>query len=445
MSIGKDTLRIVTTNDFSGSYFPRPASFGRLPGAQGLIETVGRLRADAPAALWIDVGDFADGPLAALDGGALGFVAASQLGFDAAVTGNHEFDWGEEALKRYAGELRCPLLCANYDVGLPGSTVLAAGDWRVAVIGLTHARIRTYNDTLLKAQPDPVETVREHVQALREAKVDAVVLALHDGIDWTPGQDGELHLHVERIAGFCAAVAAEVDMVLGGHSLARYAGELGGVPFVQPWAWGAEVGVVELTREGASRVYSEAVVEAGPWKGPGAGVYNALGEQIVGRLREPLINAPARSLSLAEAMARGVSALTSTDIALLFQELNGFQPPLDGAFGYLAAGPVSEADILCATAWNNGARVSTGEVTQAEAERLLERAEQRGGAGADLTSSNVVGPPALFRRAASGSLRTVAVNTYAVPTINGWIGRDIAWEEASITTRDGLRRAIADM
>ena len=51
-------------------------------------------------------------------------------------------------------------------------------DWRVGIIGLTHARIRTYNDTLVRTQPDAAETVREHARILREARVDAVVLAL---------------------------------------------------------------------------------------------------------------------------------------------------------------------------------------------------------------------------------------------------------------------------
>jgi len=52
-------VRVLTTNDFVGSFFAQPTSYGQLPGAAALQATVDDLRTQAGGAFWIDTGDLA--------------------------------------------------------------------------------------------------------------------------------------------------------------------------------------------------------------------------------------------------------------------------------------------------------------------------------------------------------------------------------------------------
>src|SRR4051794_38591240 len=130
------SIRILTTNDFVGSFFPQATSWGMLPGGAGLAAAVGDLRDDAT--LWIDTGDVAQGTaLGALSDGTWGFLAMRELPVDVGVAGNHELDWGTGHLRTWARELPFPLLAANADLGLQGARLVSVGDSAVGVIGLT--------------------------------------------------------------------------------------------------------------------------------------------------------------------------------------------------------------------------------------------------------------------------------------------------------------------
>src|SRR5215471_7601246 len=73
---GHQALRIITTNDFIGPFFPQPTSFGHLPGARALAAAARQCRSEAEASLWIDAGDLAQGaPLNPLTDGSWGFIA----------------------------------------------------------------------------------------------------------------------------------------------------------------------------------------------------------------------------------------------------------------------------------------------------------------------------------------------------------------------------------
>jgi 2',3'-cyclic-nucleotide 2'-phosphodiesterase (5'-nucleotidase family) len=86
-------VRVLTTNDFVGSIFPQPTSYGELPGVSALQATVDDLRTEGGGGLWVDTGDFAQGSaLGALSDGVWPFLALRELSIDVAVVGNHELD-----------------------------------------------------------------------------------------------------------------------------------------------------------------------------------------------------------------------------------------------------------------------------------------------------------------------------------------------------------------
>ncbi len=191
-------MRVVTTNDFVGSFFPQETSYGVLPGGGALRATVREL-----GGVWIDTGDFAQGAaLNAVTDGAWGFEAAAGLGIDVGVVGNHELDWGLGHLRAHAPPF--PLLAANL-AGFPATHVV--GD--LAVIGLSLPVMDFMHPGTEVLDVDVPALARE----LRAGGARWVVLALHDGPD----------------PDFCAALRGTVDLVLGGHTLQCFAGEVAGV------------------------------------------------------------------------------------------------------------------------------------------------------------------------------------------------------------------------
>lgn len=446
-----DVLRIITTNDFYGSYFARPTSYGVQPGARSLVNVVDRLREEAPASLWIDDGDFAQGgPLAPISSGSLGFTAVAGLGIDVCAIGNHEFDWGEEHLRRWGAEPGFPLLAANYEVGLPSHVVLDAGPYSVGAIGLTHPQVGQFNDSLTRRQPDPAEVIADVARTLRDAGVDAVIVAIHDGVDWTTTAEGPLRIDLSRMEAFCESIAADVDAVIGGHTLGRHLGELGGLPFVQPWAFGAEVGVLDRAADGTWSATGVMLEEDRDWGGAGSGVHAALDAEVVGEAPEPLIVRPRHSISLAETMARGMARTVAADVSVVFpQQLQTMQSPIDGAFAYLAAGPVTECDVLRVVPFVGEAvrqDVFVCELTEAEIGALLSAASGERPTDVDVAlSPETWGSPAVERRSgASGLLSLAMASLYSErELVERWIGRRPEWERTKFGLRDALRAGVA--
>ena len=444
-------LRIITTNDFYGSYFARPTSYGSQPGARSLVNAVTRLREEVPASLWVDDGDFAQGgPLAPASDGTFGFAAVAELGIDVAAIGNHEFDWGERHLRRWSAQPGFPLLAANYEIGLPSHAVLPAGPYQVGVIGLTHPGLGQFNDGLARHQPDPVETIAPLARRLREDGADVVLVAIHDGVDWTTTVAGPLRNDLARMERFCAAIAGDVDAVIAGHSLGRHMGALGGLPFAQPWAFGAEVGVLDRAADGSWTVKGVMLAADEDWDGAGSGVHAALAAEIVGEAAEPLVVKPHHSNSLVEAMARGLARLGEADVSLVFpQQLQTMQAPIDGAFAYIEAGPVSEADVMRAIPFvGEGVcqDVFACEVTREELESLLDAASGRRPTDVDVAlSPETWGGPAVERRNGSNGLVTLAMaSLYSEGRLaEEWVGRELEWERTGVDLRDALRAGVA--
>ncbi|MGI8781948.1 MAG: hypothetical protein ACR2L8_17585 [Solirubrobacteraceae bacterium] len=268
-------MRILTTNDFVGSFHPQATSYGRLPGAAALQATVDDLRTQAGGGFWIDTGDLAQGSaLGALSDGVWPFLSLRELSIDIGVAGNHELDWGAAHLRRWSAELPFGLLAANLRLNLPATRMLSADGRAVGVIGLSLPAMPAMHPGVT-AHPDPVGMVVEHATELRTQGARHVVLALHDGVDALPGAEA-VTVVTERMQALCDHLRGSVDLVLGGHTLTCYAGSLAGVPFLQPWAFGSQVGVADLHDDGRVALRLVDVGSARPWTVVGAGAQAAL-------------------------------------------------------------------------------------------------------------------------------------------------------------------------
>jgi hypothetical protein len=411
-------VRIITTNDFVGSFHPQPTSHGALPGAQALQVAVDDLRAEAGGGLWLDTGDLAQGSaLGALSDGAWPFLALRSLSVDAAVVGNHELDWGEEHLRRWSAELAFPLLAGNLPLGLPATRLLPGG---VGVVGLSLPEMGLMHPGIAGAGEPVADAAIRHAAVLRAAGARWVVLALHDGVDATPA----------RMTAVCAGLRGHVDLVLGGHTLRCFAGELAGVPFLQPWGFGSQLGVADLHDDGRVGLR---LVDPGPpqaWSGLGADAQRALEAEIVGRLAAPLRLAAGGEDGLARAVAAGVLATDDRLGRVLIGDGDLWnQPARDGVGAFLPSGDVTLAQVLRLCPFTGGRSVWGGGMLAAE----LAPGDAAAVAGA-------IGPAGAAGDPHAGAL---AVTTFSAALAERRLGRALGWRPVGATLRAGLLAAVA--
>ena len=169
------------------------------------------------------------------------------------------------------------------------------------------------------------------------------------------------------MTALCERLRGSVDLVLGGHTLRCHAGRLAGVPFLQPWAFGSQVGVADLHADGRVALR---LIEAGPerpWTGAGAGAQAALEAEVVGHLDEPLLDAEGRESTLSDAIAAGVLRVDDRlDRVHVGPGDLWNQPPRDGVHAFLPAGAVTLAQVLRLTPFAGARSAWGGQLVAAE-------------------------------------------------------------------------------
>ena len=431
------SIRIACTNDFLCSLSPMPTSYGSLPGAEGLKHAVDRLRQGHPT-LWADAGDFSQGgPLSVTSRGVLNFRAASELGIDVATVGNHEFDWGLPLLVEHAPTLGFPLVCANADVGLPPSTLIPTEAGPVGFVGLTHPDVNVFSPHAPKPNPDLARIVPQQADRLRADGAVAVVVLLHFGVNWDVSALGEHQADPGPLARLCAPFLPVVDAVVAGHTLGRWAGDLDGTPCVQPWAFGAELGIIELaTGRQRSRAWLETVEPGGRWTGAGRTDLDEMESQVIGEISEPTAIRYPGDLSLAANAARALRIAVGCEGAVV-PVVGMHQPAIEGVLYEWPAGPVTEADLSRFWPWTDDGTL-VGEVGRSELETItnFEAPEPWLAWGADADAT--VG---------SGRVLVAVPKDYVdwgTVQINHLVGRQVEWRETGQSLREAIRTALRE-
>lgn len=262
------TLTVLFTSDVHGRVLPfddvreRPAE-GSLAQVATLVK---RVREETRNVIVLDGGDAIQGtPLAYYGIAAPGSegkdptVAGMNLvGVDAAVLGNHEFNFGLDVLRRSIGQSSFPWLAANIkgsglEVG--DELVLERGGITVGVLGLTNPNVPHWDPPShwrgLEFL-DPVETARRRLAALR-AKVDVVVVVAHTGFERDPdsgeGDDTEHENFAWRLAQLDG-----IDLLLTGHTHRDIPPRrFGRTVVAQPGRWAERVTRVDFSLARAGR------------------------------------------------------------------------------------------------------------------------------------------------------------------------------------------------
>ena len=216
-------LTVLHTNDMHSRIEPFPSTDRQWPGLGGMARRaalIQEIRAAEPNVLLLDAGDVFQGtPYFNFFGGEVEFKLMSQMRYDAATLGNHDFDNGLDGLLRQLPHTNFPFLVANYDftkTPLVGRfqpyKVFDKQGIRVGVFGLGIelsglVADKNFGET---AYRDPVATARQMVTQLRgPEKCDFVICLSHLGYKYESAKLDDRKL---------AAQVAGLDLILGGHT-----------------------------------------------------------------------------------------------------------------------------------------------------------------------------------------------------------------------------------
>lgn len=240
-------VTIYSTNDIHGVVAESPDD-----GIIGLPQ-VAAIAASTENAILLDAGDATQGAsFATVDNGAHVIEVMNAAGYKAMAAGNHEFDYGAEALLANAGKAQFPILSANTkkdgNTLLDCHTIVEAAGYRIGVIGLTTALTATStNPEKLEGITfeDEIATAKAEIAEIADS-VDAIVLLTHLG-------DNPLASTVtsqDLLAGLSAGELEKVAAVVDGHSHTIEDTAVGSVPIVQTGTRNTALGVITLSFDG---------------------------------------------------------------------------------------------------------------------------------------------------------------------------------------------------
>ena len=260
---------ILHTTDVHGALLPFD-DLTNLPAGRGLARVatlVARVRAESSSVLLLDAGDATSGsPLTTVwhhdHAGAPEPVtlAMNALGYDAMTVGNHEFDFGPEALDSTRAGARFPFIAANVvradgSPAFPPSLVreLPSGV-RVGVMGLCTPAVPLLADPAQVAGYtflDPIPVAQKELQRLRGAeRCDVVIALVHAGLE-KDARTGEARQGDAPGENFGWRLANEVrglDVVILGHTHVVVPSlEVGGALLTQAGHAAEALGRVDLT------------------------------------------------------------------------------------------------------------------------------------------------------------------------------------------------------
>ncbi|GDY31231.1 bifunctional metallophosphatase/5'-nucleotidase [Gandjariella thermophila] len=281
-------LRLIGINDFHGNLEPPTGSSGQVVLADGsrvaaggaayLAAHVRQLRAQAPNAMLVGVGDLIGAsPLtSALFHDEPTIDLMNQLGMIASPVGNHEFDEGYRELERiqwggchptdgcqfdnpYTGA-RFPYLGANVTFASSGAPALPPF-WISQVQGVPVGFIgEPLKDTptVVSADAikdlrfaDEVRTANRYADLLDRLGVKTIVLLVHQGDNTEGGGPDDCRTDPGPARAIAEQVSPKIDAVLTAHSHQQYvcwvndpAGQRR--PFLQGLSFGRELSVLDL-------------------------------------------------------------------------------------------------------------------------------------------------------------------------------------------------------
>lgn len=216
-------ITILHTNDTHSNIDPFPNNHAKYPGQGGVsrrFELIQTIREQEENVLLLDAGDIFQGtPYFNLFGGVLEMKLMTELGYDVATMGNHDFDGGMDGFVKAQEYAKFPFVCSNYDftnTPIDGHTakqvIIEKGKFKVGIFG-----VGVELDGLVPAGKfgetkylDPVEIANERAEDLKKQGCDLIICLSHLGYSYEEeGRISDLKL---------AEKTKNIHMIIGGHT-----------------------------------------------------------------------------------------------------------------------------------------------------------------------------------------------------------------------------------
>jgi 5'-nucleotidase len=216
-------LTILHTNDVHSRIDPFPKNDPKYPGMAGVARRaalIKKIRSTEANVLLLDAGDIWQGtPYFNLYGGELEFKLMTEMGYDAATIGNHDFDNGIESLSKQLVHAGFPFINLNYDftdTPLEGKIlphkIFQRGGLRVGVIGVGIELKGLVNDKLYgnTQYSNPLQKADDTASLLKKSlKCDLVICLSHLGYKYSDKKISDEVL---------ARESSYIDLIIGGHT-----------------------------------------------------------------------------------------------------------------------------------------------------------------------------------------------------------------------------------
>ena len=275
------TITLLQTSDLHGNllgwdyYANKPAEWGLAK----VATLVKQERAVDPDLLLLDSGDTIQGtPLTyyynVIDKTAPHPMAATMnaLGYTMGALGNHEFNYGLEALNRYRSEAKFPILSANTRM-TDGSEAFEAyiikdvKGVKVGILALTTPAIPNWEKPANYAGlrfDDSIEIAKQYVPKMKDAGADVVIVLQHIGWERLPKDSAKPEswltdeatwqdsgsLPGENTTIRLAKEVPGIDVIFSGHShLNVPKAMINGVLITEPSYWGRVLGKATISLE----------------------------------------------------------------------------------------------------------------------------------------------------------------------------------------------------
>lgn len=215
-------LTILHTNDTHSNIDPFPSNHSKFPNMGGVskrYELIKKIRQEEEHVLVLDAGDIFQGtPYFNKYGGVLEMKLMTEMGYDAATMGNHDFDGGMDGFLKAKQFAKFPFLCANYDFSntiLKDQTqqhvILQKGKIKVGVFGVG-VELKglvpdsKYGNTIYS---DPVEAANKQAEFLKKKGCDLIICLSHLGFEYANDKVSDKVL---------AQKTKNIHLIIGGHT-----------------------------------------------------------------------------------------------------------------------------------------------------------------------------------------------------------------------------------
>lgn len=216
-------ITILHTNDTHSNIDSFPANHAKYPGMGGIskrYELIQKIRQEEEYVLVLDAGDIFQGtPYFNKYGGVLELKLMTELGYDAATMGNHDFDGGLEGFAKARSHARFPFVCANYDFSdtvVKGMTephaIFKKGKLKVGVFGIGVELKGLVPDQKYGATRylDPIKTANEQATLLKKKGCDLIICLSHLGFEYSA---------TDKVSDkVLASKTRNIHLIIGGHT-----------------------------------------------------------------------------------------------------------------------------------------------------------------------------------------------------------------------------------